>query len=186
VAKRRGTSEGTASEPRWPHLLSVGLLVGSISGALILGAAFKSDAPSGEQLGVGHPVPQPVHDTRPSPTAPSPLEASLVEGGLAERATLRAERDLERVSETPGSWTAQLALLCDADRVGQIVDEFGAEPELYILPAYHDGKACFLVCWGLFDHIDGARTADGLPSALRSALSDPYPKRLTDVFEGLQ
>jgi len=181
MAKRRGTTEGTTDERHWSHLLSVGLLVGSIGCALILGAALKDDAPSGEEMSVDRAVPQSVHD------APlSPLTPPAVEGSPVDVATLRAEHDLDRVSGSPEHWTAQLALLCDADRVGRIVDEFGAKPELYVLPAYHDGKACFLVCWGLYDHIDGARSAGDLPAALRSALSDPYPKRLTDVFEGLR
>ena len=66
------------------------------------------------------------------------------------------------------------------------MDDFGARRELYVLPVYHDDQPCFLICWGLYDHADGARSAQGLPSALRAALSDPYPKRLADVFEGLQ
>ena len=180
MAKRRGTTEGTTDERHWSHLLSVGLLVGSIGCALILGAALRNDVPSGEEMAVVRND-QPTPPAPPAPPAPSPVEGSPV-----DVATLRAERDLDRVSGSPASWTAQLALLCDADRVGRIVDEFGAKPELYVLPAYHDGKACFLVCWGLYDHIDGARSAGDLPAALRSALCDPYPKRLTDVFEGLR
>ena len=192
MAKRRGTTEGTADDRHWPHLLSVGLLVGSIGCALILGAALKNDAPSAEEMSVGRAVPQSVRDPQlsppspPAPPAPRAVEGSQATGGLVDVATLRAERDLDRVSGSPGSWTAQLALLCDAARVAHIVDEFGADSELYVLPAYHDGKACFVVCWGLYDRIEGARSAGDLPAALRSALSDPYPKQLSDVFEGLR
>jgi hypothetical protein len=186
MAKRRGTTEGTTGDRNGSHLLSVGLLVGSIGGALILGAALENDAPSGEKIRAGRVVGQPLPDTRPTPPPPPAPEPADPSVSRVEVATLRAERDLERVTDSAGSWTAQLALLCDAARVGRIVDEYGSMPELYVLPAYHDDKACFLVCWGLYDRADGARSAAGLPSSLRSALSDPYPKRLTDVFEGLR
>jgi septal ring-binding cell division protein DamX len=181
------TEDGTSQRSAWA-------LVGSVVGVLVLGALLRSD-PTAVVAGaapVGPPQPAarvatpldpdpaaavpggdgvPVR-TRPSPAGLPPLHA------LAQRAA----GDAERLASSGDGWTAQLALLCDPERASRLVEEFGALEPFHLLPTLHDGRACFLVCWGAYASRDRARQAADLPAALRSLGADPLPKSIAQVL----
>ena len=184
MAKRRSgraTRDGDVTGRDWTHLLAVGLLFGSVLGVLIGGAVLSVEPapvrtialdPGGDRAA---PAPEP----RPSDEAPAA-------GGSVDRLAARAEADLERVSTVGAPWTAQLAVLCDAERAHRVFDEFGSATKLYILPTYHDDRACFVFCWNRYANADRAREAADLPRALAEAFSGAFPKQVADVLKGLQ
>ena len=183
----RGLHDADGQRRDWTHLLSAGLLFGSVLGVLIGGAVLSLDSATEGTLSLDRgadrviTLPEPEAAQRP-PTVPS----SATSGTSLDRLAARAETDLARVSATGGPWTAQLALLCDSDRALGLLDEFGSASNLYVLPTYHDRRACFVFCRNRYTSVDRARQAADLPPALARAFSRPFPKQLADILKGLQ
>ena len=159
-----------------PHLLPVGTLVGAVLGVLILGAVLQSEEPSTAAA----PRAVAAAEARsPDRTAAAGSEASSRIHGLARR----VEQDLERMAAPGDGWTAQLALLCDPSRVQQILDRFGSQRPLHILPTFHNDDACFLVCWNRYPTSERAKKASDLPAALRSVQPKPLPKEIAKILQ---
>ena len=181
MAKRRNgraAHDGDGAGRDWTHLLAVGLLFGSVLGALIGGAVLSVEPAPVRTIALDR------NDDRAAP-APARTSTESTAAGV-DRLAARAEADLERVATAGAPWTAQLAVLCDAERAHRVFDEFASATQLYVLPTYHDGRACFVFCWNRYANADRAREAADLPHALADSFSGAFPKRLADVLKGLQ
>ena len=175
------TRRSLALRENLPHLLPVGTLVGAVLGVLILGAVLRSgEAPNGAD-----PRPAAVSEGRSAEPTPQDRTLQAAAGRPADKRALagRVEADLERMAAAGGGFTAQLALLCDAARVQQILDRFGDHRPLHVLPTFHEDRACFLVCWNRYSTPKLAKQARDLPAPLRSIQPEPLPKEISKILQ---
>jgi len=187
VARRRDS--GGAIEPErgasgWPHALRAALVVGSVGLTLAVGAALR--APAREVGGGADPSPdaslptERFPETSPLPVAPRAELESPPPRTARDAPAPRAADDLPRRPRRE-SWTAQLALLCDARTAEDLALDFAGEERLNVLPVEHEGRACFQVSWGRYPDAEAARRASDLPPELRRLAARPYPKRLGEI-----
>jgi len=162
----------------WKQLLSFGGLAGAVVAILLLGAALSTDSPPTMiQARLGPPAPGAELTT---PTAPPPEEPRTAPP--ADHLARRALADLERMTGAQG-FTAQLAVLCDAEQVGVLTDRFGDHDAYYLLPVLHGDTACFRICWNRYATREKAASAADLPRAMRAIESRPLPKNIAEVVE---
>lgn len=191
MAARRGAGSTPDVEPTtWRHLLAIAVPIGSVLGVLVLGLALRVDPAErplltyDERAGLAHEAAA-GPDLDLPPAEPATPRAPALDERL-EALARRATADLDRVSSAADGFTAQLALLCDKDGVARLVERFDDQERLYVLPADHEGRACLLICWGLYADADAARAAADMPAALREVHPQPFPKRVADVLQALR
>jgi septal ring-binding cell division protein DamX len=175
----------TAQNDTERALLPGALLVGAV--LLILGAGFllSTDAPKEERHAPPPPpqaaqIPEPVPGLEaPAEEPPVPLEEqpAAAPAGLSERVV----RDLRRIGQASGRYTAQLVVACKPETVERLVDSAPGASGLYVLPAQVKGQGCYRVCWGSYMTQDEAAKAADLPAALRSA-ERPRAVEITSVL----
>jgi hypothetical protein len=171
----------------WKQLLSFGGLAGAVLAILLLGALLSTDSPRTTiQAGLGPPAPGADLTT---PTAPPPETSRTTPPAdrapadpPADHLARRALADLERMTGAQG-WTAQLAVLCDAEHVGALTERFGDDDAYYLLPVLHGDTACFRICWNRYPTREQAASAADLPRAMRAIESRPLPKNIAEVVE---
>ncbi len=161
------------------QLITQGILLGSVAFVLLLGAVLHVGPGEAD---TGEPAEPAVLPLRPS----IPLERERPAPRGTDALARRVAQDLERLAAASGTWTAQLALLCDAARARELVADFAGEHQLYLLPFEHDAQACFRICFGDFTSTEQAKAAPGLPAALRELQPHPLPKRIADVLEDME
>lgn len=171
---------GEAPSGDWPHLLRVGSLIGAVVAVILLAAVLRTGAPERPPVGPGRAAAAP---SAPLPGSPAPPAADPVRLEQAVPLARRAAADMARLAASGTEWTAQLALLCDAERVQGILDAHGSHGDLYLLPALHNDAACFRICWGAYADADAARRAADLARPLRAIAATPMPRRVAEVLE---
>lgn len=188
MATPRGADEAverSSERLKLGQLIAAGLLIGSVAFVLLLGAVLHVSSEGTQALPLAEARPLPPReravDFEAAPRTverPGPREMDAL--------TRRVAADLERIAASSGPWTAQLALLCDASRARELMTEHSGEHELYLLPIEHGGEACFRICFGDFPSSEQAKTAPGLPAALRGLQPHPLPKRIAEVLEDME
>lgn len=182
---RDGGQTAGGGAASWPDLLWAALVIGSVLAVLLLGAVLRVASPAADD-----PLAPALAAAIPDGPEPPPAAARVPPHPAVQAAdplAVRLERDLDRVAEAPSSWTAQLALLCETQRVRSFLaahDDAG--DSLYLLPAFHDDRPCVLISWGLYPNPERARAATDLPRALRAVQARPFPKRVDEVLRGLR
>ncbi len=120
--------------------------------------------------------PRPPVDTagapRPSPAGPPPAGDDL---------GLRAERDLLRLSNSRGSFTAQVLVTCKPDNTKRILQKTGGSDRLFLLPLPDRGPTCYRVCWGLYGTPKEAAAASDLPAFLLQGGGRPSARAVQDL-----
>jgi len=149
-----------------------------VLGVLLVAAVLRTEVP----LNAAEP-------RLPAPAIPSeirplePVTASESPGAIVgDPLEQRAVADLEKLAGDPTGWTAQLAVLCDTERVATLVARFGEHESFHVLPSYHREQACYRICWSRYDTLEAARRASDLPAGLRALEARPLPKPITEVL----
>ena len=205
----RSSDDPRPSREDWGHLLSVGSVVAAVLFVLILGAALRVEPTEADPAASANAEPEPWvarelrrpdprddPGPRPPDPAPDPVPQDAADpdavpqdavsdpprpGPGADPLAARAVADVRRLAATGQPWTAQVAVLCDRDRVESQLARFGDDDRFHVLPVALDGRACFRFCWGSFGDPGRARAAAGLPSELRGLSAQPIPKRTAEV-----
>jgi hypothetical protein len=111
------------------------------------------------------------------PPAPSGAPTPGGAGGTAGRGLLRSgdlsaaarafQQELQDGSST--RFTIALGLYCNEENVARMIAGAAESPNLFVLPASVQGRACYRVVWGLFDTREAAERSKGsLPMSLQS------------------
>jgi septal ring-binding cell division protein DamX len=165
---RSGTSEGEYRTGGWPHAVRALFVVSAVTLTLLVGAVLR--APARDLSRAAVPKPPETYRVEPLPE----LKAS------GDVLAVRVQDDTERGPAGEG-FTAQLALLCDAERARGLASDFASEDRLYVLPVDHAGQSCYQISWGRYPTAEAARRASDLPVALRHLAAQPYPKRWSEI-----
>jgi hypothetical protein len=95
--------------------------------------------------------------------------------GLLERGDLpQAARGFtSNVRAASGAFSVQLLVACSDETVQKAVHNV-PDPELYILPVNYKGRACYRVCWGIYDSETRAQSAlRSVPDYFRKGGASP-------------
>jgi septal ring-binding cell division protein DamX len=147
-------------------------------------------APSAVPAPASTPAPTPASTRPPAPaSAPRPTPAPAAPGADA-RALLRQGSlpDAARAFATSmapaaqGRFSLQLLVACAPENVQKALAAVPAE-ELFILPVNLKGRACFRLCWGVYDSRSAAEAAAAaLPSYFRQGGASPRLSPLSELL----
>ncbi len=84
--------------------------------------------------------------------------------------------------EAKGRFSFQVLVACDPVNVQKAVNAVPAD-DLFILPVNVKGKACYRLCWGVYDGRPAAEAAiSGVPSYFRQAGLVPRLSPLAELL----
>ena len=134
------------------------------------------------------PLPPPTLAARPTPTPraapPSPAPAGEARALLTQGALPAAARAFA-ASMAPGArsrFSLQVLVACAPENVQKAVTAVPAE-ELFILPVNVNGRACYRLCWGVYDSRPAAEAAlSGLPPYFRQGGVTPRLSPLAELL----
>jgi hypothetical protein len=180
TTRNGGGGSGPAGAPDgWRGTAAFAALFGGVLAVLLLGAVLRKErGPSGRS----GPVPAALADPAMPPAAEPALAAEPAGRGF-DRLAARVLADSDRLAGPGPAWTAQVAVLCDVARAEDLLDRFGSDSSLHLLPAFVGEEACVRVCWSRYESGEAARSAADLPQALRALQQQPLPKRVAEVLE---
>lgn len=127
------------------------------------------------------PAPTPVRQTTPLPTRASSAgdaRGLLRQGSLPEAARAFAAA----LAPSRGAHSIQILTACSPETVQKAVGAAGSD-ELFILPVVLTGRACFRVCWGVYDTRPAAEAALGrVPAYFREGGAKPRVSSLGELL----
>jgi hypothetical protein len=133
------------------------------------------------------PAPRPTPTPRPTPAATAPAAAAptgdaramLGQGALSEAARAFAA---SLSAGAGGRFSLQLLVACAPENVTKAVSAVPAD-ELYILPVSVKGRACYRLCWGVYDGRPAAEAAlSSVPSYFRQGGAAPRVAPLVELL----
>jgi septal ring-binding cell division protein DamX len=137
------------------------------------------------------PVPTPPPTPRPATPRPTPATAGSGPAQAAEARSLLAQGALPEAARAfaaevaptaRGSYSLQVLVACDPANVQKALSAVTA-PELFILPVNVKGKACYRLCWGVYDGRPAAEAAlSGVPSYFRQGGLVPRLSPLAELL----
>jgi hypothetical protein len=123
------------------------------------------------------PAPGPSGAAKP-PSAPTSSGGggsggrALLRGGDLRAAANAFQQELRAESST--RFTIALGLYCNEENVARMISGTEESPNLFVLPASVQGRACYRVVWGLFDTREAAERSKGsLPTSLQAGDAAP-------------
>jgi hypothetical protein len=145
-------------------------------------------APTATPAPVATPLPTPTPTPRPAPTpratAAGPPPAAEARSLLAQGALADAARAFaaSMAPDARGRFSFQVLVACDPVNVQKAVNAVPAE-ELFILPVNVKGRACYRLCWGVYDGRPAAEAGlSGLPSYFRQGGAVPRLSPLAELL----
>jgi hypothetical protein len=132
------------------------------------------------------PTPTPVAATpTPAPAPPSTAGSAATALGLLRQGDLANSARGFLAALSPGSggrYSIQALVACAPETVQKAVANVSGE-DLFILPVDLEGRACYRVCWGLYESKEGAEAAiAGLPAYFRQGGVRPRVTPLGDLL----
>jgi hypothetical protein len=145
-------------------------------------AAVPSATPTAVPPAAPTPTPAANVTPRVTPAAPVPpgdARALLVQGALPDAARSFAAA---MAAGGPGRFSLQVLVACAPENVQKAVAAVPGE-ELFILPVNVKGRACYRLCWGVYDSRSAAEAAlGGLPSYFRQGGVTPRLSPLAELL----
>ena len=130
-------------------------------------------------------VEQPIEQKNPEEpadrTAPQEPEESDLPSRVNNSLPDRADRDYLRLAGMEDRFTSHLMLSCDWDNTRRHMDGAGWHDNLYLLPAEHDGRDCFRLCWGVYPTREAAEAEGEILPYLAIEFPDRTPKALVEI-----
>lgn len=130
------------------------------------------------------PVPRPTPTPRATPATPPPAapagdgRALLRQGSLPEAARAFAAS----LAPARGRYSLQLLVACAPENVTKAVSAVPSD-ELFILPVSVKGRACYRLCWGVFDGRPAAEAAlSSVPAYFRQGGVTPRVAPLGELL----
>jgi septal ring-binding cell division protein DamX len=146
--------------------------------------AAATPAPSVEPTAAATPRVTPTPLPRASPRPPAATSdagdgrALLRRGALPEAARAFAGS----LAASRSAYSLQILTACAPETVQKAVNAAGGD-ELFILPVVLNGRACFRVCWGVYDSRKGAETAlTTIPAYFRQGGARPRLSTLAELL----
>jgi Domain of unknown function (DUF4388) len=129
--------------------------------------------PPATPVAVAPPATAPPATAPPATTAPAPVAADA-RGRLRRGEFAEAARDFTSEVRKAGSrYSVQVLVACSGETVQKALDNVPSS-ELFILPVNYHGKACYRICWGLYESQDRATAALlSLPEYFRQGGASP-------------
>ena len=149
-------------------------------------AAVPSATPAAVPVATPTPTPTPVARATPQPRVtpaasvpPASARALLAQGALPDAARSFAA---SMAAGGRGRFSLQVLVACAPENVQKAVAAVPAE-ELFILPVNVKGRACYRLCWGVYDTRSAAEAAlGGLPSYFRQGGATPRLSPLAELL----
>jgi hypothetical protein len=121
--------------------------------------------------------PQPLAEDLEVEIEPDPaaeLGDPVPESAGVDELTERIANDLDRLVANGPGYTLQFAVVCDEANARVRLAGLADEPEFYLVAAQHDDRACFRLCWGVFESPERAKqAAAAAPPALLAITASP-------------
>jgi hypothetical protein len=134
---------------------------------------------------VATPTPPPAVPTpappvaRTGPDSAGEARALLARGALPDAARAFAA---SMARDASGRFSLQVLVACDPENVQKAVNAVPAD-ELFILPVNVKGRACYRLCWGVYDGRPAAEAAlPGLPAYFRQGGAAPRLSPLAELL----
>jgi len=126
------------------------------------------------------PTPRPAPASKPAgPAQTGEARSLLAQGALPDAARAYAAK---LTQEARGRFSLQVLVACDPVNVQKAVNAVSA-PELFILPVNVKGKACYRLCWGVYDGRPAAEAAlSGVPPYFRQGGLVPRLSPLAELL----
>jgi septal ring-binding cell division protein DamX len=116
---------------------------------------------------------------RTGPDSAGEARALLARGALPDAARAFAA---SMARDASGRFSLQVLVACDPENVQKAVSAVPAQ-ELFVLPVNVKGRACYRLCWGVYDSRTAAEAAlPGLPSYFRQGGATPRLSPLTELL----
>jgi len=176
------TRDGSVTDlGQWRQILPAISISAGVLGVLLLAAILQDGGESSRVDPPRGPIrssPTLASDPLPTPSSAAPTNLPppppAPSGDLLNLAR-RVERDQARIASKPSGWTLQFMVACDPANVRPPVASLSAESEFYLLAKLDGERACFRLCWGLFDSRAQAVAIREFPAALASITDRPQP-----------
>jgi hypothetical protein len=136
-------------------------------------------------------TPTPAPPPRATPAAPTPTPRPATAAGAGDARTLLRQGALPEAARgfaaslAPGPrsrFSVQVLVACATENVEKAVAAVPAD-ELFVLPVNFKGRACYRLCWGVYDSRPAAEAAlAGLPSYFRQGGSPPRVSPLAELL----
>lgn len=172
---RTGESSGD-----WRHVTLSLALIAAVAGTLLLGAILQNGperAPSPEpaSASVAHPEVEPPagEPVASGPVLPFSGDADLVDRAIA---------DERRLDASGNGYTLQFAVICDPKNVRANLESLEGQPSFYLLTMLFRDRACFRLCWGLYDTEGQALGDRDFPEALLRITATPKVISIADAL----
>jgi hypothetical protein len=118
---------------------------------------------------------------RPVPEKPQEPEKAEPPSGPSDSLPERADRDYFRLAGMEDRFTSHLMLSCDWDNTRRHMDGAGWHDNLYLLPAEHNGRDCFRLCWGVYPTREAAEAEGEILPYLAVEFPDRTPKPFVEI-----
>jgi septal ring-binding cell division protein DamX len=146
-------------------------------------SATPTPAPAATPVPTPTPAARPTPTPRPTPAAGPPpggdARALLTQGALPDAARAFAAQMTPRAS---GRFSLQVLVACAPENVQKAVAAVPAG-ELFILPVDVKGRACYRLCWGVYDNRPAAEAAlSSLPAYFRQGGATPRLSPLAELL----
>jgi hypothetical protein len=126
------------------------------------------------------PTPPPAVAAQPPPAAAAGDARALLRGGSLPEAARGFASTLSPGAR--GRFSIQLLVACSPETVLKAVGSVASD-DLFILPVDYKGRACYRMCWGVYDSRQGAETAlAALPTYFRQGGATPRLQPLVDLL----
>ena len=131
------------------------------------------------------PAPRSTPTPRPTPATPAPAAPAGDGRALLRQGSLPEASRSFAASLAPGArgrYSLQLLVACAPENVTKAVSAVSSD-ELYILPVSVKGRACYRLCWGVYDGRPAAEAAlSTVPSYFRQGGMTPRVAPLGELL----
>jgi septal ring-binding cell division protein DamX len=126
------------------------------------------------------PAPPPTAPPAPPPTAATGNALALFQQGAFDQSAQASASSLSASAQ--GRYSIQVLAACSPDTIRKAAQSVGGD-EIFILPVTLNGRACFRVCWGVYDSREAAQAGVGtLPDYFRQSGISPRISPLVELL----
>ena len=125
-------------------------------------------------------TPPPAAPAAPPPAASSGNALALLRQGAFSQSAQASASSLKASAQ--GGFSIQLLAACSPDTIRKAAQSVSGD-EIFILPVTLNGRACFRVCWGVYDSREAAQAGFGtLPDYFRQSGISPRISPLVELL----
>ena len=143
-------------------------------------ATAAAPAPVATPTPTPAPTPPPTAAPAPPPAAPAGDALALFRQGAFDQSAQASASSLS--ARAQGGYSIQVLAACSPDTIRKAAQNVSGN-EIFILPVTLNGRACFRLCWGVFDGREAAQAGVGtLPDYFRQSGISPRISPLVELL----